>query len=59
MKLIRKPGRLGVRGNQKGQTTTYAVVLGFLIAVGLFVAVKYFHDRDNDITIHLPKVEVH
>jgi low temperature requirement protein LtrA len=44
---------------QKGESTTYYVVLGFLIAVGLFVAVKYFHDRDNDITVHLPKVEVH
>jgi hypothetical protein len=44
---------------QKGESTTYYVVLGFLIAVGLFVVVKYFHDRDNDITVHLPKVEVH
>lgn len=59
MKLIRKPGRLGVLGNERGETTTYAIVLGFLIAVLLFVAVKYFHDRNNDITIHLPRVEVH
>ncbi|HTC21857.1 MAG TPA: hypothetical protein VK859_13460 [bacterium] len=49
----------GKSSNQKGESTTYYVVLGFLIAVGLFVTVKYFHDRDNDITVHLPKVEVH
>jgi low temperature requirement protein LtrA len=59
MTLIRKSGRLGGLGNEKGETTTYAVVLGFLIAVLLFVVVKYFHDRNNDITIHLPRVEVH
>jgi hypothetical protein len=59
MKQISKGSRQGGSKNQKGQTTTYAVVIGFLIAVGLFVMVKYFHDRDNDITIHLPKVEVH
>ncbi len=59
MKRITKWSFQNRSKNQKGQTTTYAVVLGFLIAVGLFVAIKYFYDRDNDINIHLPRVEVH
>ncbi len=53
MKLFEK------NNSQKGEATTYYVVLGFLIAVGVFVAVKYFHDRDNDVTVHLPRIEVH
>jgi hypothetical protein len=50
---------LGKSNGQKGEATTYYVVLGFLIAVGVFAAVKYFHDRDNDINVHLPRIEVH
>jgi hypothetical protein len=51
--------RLGKKEGQKGEATTYYVVMGFLIAVGVFAAVKYFHDRDNDINVHLPRIEVH
>jgi hypothetical protein len=59
MTLASKLSRQGGSNNQKGQTTTYAVVVGFLAAVSLFVAIKYFHDRNNDIVVHIPKVEVH
>ena len=45
--------------NQKGEVKVYYVVLGILLAIGVFFAVKNYQDHQNDITIHLPKVEVH
>ena len=45
--------------NQKGETNTYYIFLGVLLTIGLLFAVKYFHDRNNDIDIHVPRVEVH
>jgi len=45
--------------NQKGVSNMYFVVVGVLITVGVFFAIKYFQDRNNDITIHLPKIEAH
>lgn len=44
---------------QKGETNMGYIVVGILIAIGVFFAIKYFHDRNNDITIHMPKIEVH
>jgi len=44
---------------QKGGGSLYSFVVGALLAIVVLAAVKYFHDRDNDINIHLPKVEVH
>lgn len=44
--------------NQKGQTNMYYVVVGIVITLGVLFAVKYFHDRDNDIVIHPPHIEV-
>ena len=45
--------------NQKGETKIYFVVLGILLAIGVFFAIKNYQDHRNDINIHLPKVEVH
>lgn len=44
--------------NQKGEAKIYYVVLGILLAIGVFFAVKNYQDHRNDITIHLPKVDV-
>ena len=49
----------GKKFGQKGALNLTSIVAGVLIVIAILAAVKYFHDRDNDITIHLPKVEVH
>jgi hypothetical protein len=53
MKLTRKGN------NQKGETNMYYVVMGIVIALVIVVMVKYFHDHNNDITIHPPVINVH
>jgi hypothetical protein len=48
----------GKKDDQKGAGNLYYILMGaVIILVGLAV-VNYFHDRDNDVTIHLPKVEI-
>ncbi len=46
-------------GNQNGGSQIYYVIVGILIAIGIFFAVKDYHDRNGDVTIHIPRVEVH
>jgi hypothetical protein len=48
----------GKKAGQKGAGNLYYIVMGAVIVLVGLSAVKYFHDRDNDITIHIPKVEV-
>ncbi len=45
--------------NHKAGLNFYSIAAGILIAIAVLATVKYFHDRNNDVTIHLPKVEVH
>lgn len=42
----------------KGGAKLVPILAWVLIAAGVLFAVKYFQDRNNDITIRLPKVEV-
>lgn len=44
--------------DQKGQTSFLSIVLVALAIVGVVLLVQYFKDRNNDITIHVPKVKV-
>jgi len=53
MKLI------GGKISQKGETNFLYVVLGVFLAIGAIVAVKYYQDREHNITIHVPTVEAH
>jgi hypothetical protein len=50
---------MGKNTGSKGGGNLYSIVVGALVVIAILAAIKYFHDRDNDITIHLPKVEVH
>lgn len=43
---------------QRGGAKLVSLLVWALIAIGVLFAVKYFQDRNNDITIRLPKVEV-
>jgi len=45
--------------NKKGEGNLYYIVVGALLAIGILYSIKYYHDRDNDITVHIPHVEVH
>lgn len=51
----RKVGPIG----KKGESNLYYIAMGVLVTFLILAGVKYFHDRDNDVTIHLPHVEVH
>ena len=44
--------------NQKGEGNIYYIGWGILIALCAVAAIKYYHDHNNDITIHVPTVEV-
>jgi hypothetical protein len=44
---------------EKGSGNVNSIVMGVLLVIAVLAAIKYFHDRDNDVTIHLPNVEVH
>ena len=50
---------MGKNKGPKGGGNLSSVVAGALVVIAILAAIKYFHDRDNDITIHLPQVEVH
>ena len=56
-----KPPRKGKMKpmGEKGDGNLYSIVAVALLIIVVFAATKYFHDRDNDITVHLPRVEVH
>jgi hypothetical protein len=47
------------RNRQKGVTSVNFLLLGVLIIFGAVFAFKYFQERSNDITIHLPRIESH
>lgn len=53
MKLISKSH------GQKGETSLMYIVVAVLIVAGVIYAVKYYQDRNRDIVIHVPHVEVH
>jgi|GEM_PF-5174689 len=44
---------------QKGETSANFLLLGVLIILAAVFAFNYFQDRNNVITIHLPRVESH
>ena len=44
---------------QKGEANMLYVVVAILIVVGVFYALKHYQDRNHDIVIHVPHVEVH
>jgi hypothetical protein len=44
--------------DQKGGMSFYYVLLVVVLTLGILFTFKYFHDRTNDITVHLPTVEV-
>ena len=45
--------------NQKGETNFLYVVLGVLLTLVVIVGIKYYQDRDHNITIHVPTVDAH
>ena len=45
--------------SQKGGTNIGFVLMGIAITLVVMFAITHFKDRNNDITIHLPKIEVH
>jgi hypothetical protein len=47
------------QSNQKGQTSFFYVILALALVVLAYYAIKHFKDKNNNITIHIPKVEVH
>ena len=53
MELLKK------NNGQKAQTGFLTIVIVLALAVGVFFVVKHYKDKNNNITIHIPKVEVH
>jgi hypothetical protein len=48
------------KGNsQKGQTGLMTILVVVGLGVGVFFLIKHYKNRNNDIVIHIPKVEVH
>jgi hypothetical protein len=45
--------------SQKGQTNVGYVLVGVVITVCVLFAIKYYQDRNHDVTIHVPQIEVH
>ncbi|GEM_PF-2611455 len=44
---------------QRGETGLSAVLLAAVILVGIYFTFQYFKNRNNDVVIHVPKIEVH
>ncbi len=44
---------------KKGEGNFYYIATGILVAFLILAGIKYYQDRNNDITIHVPHVEVH
>ena len=44
---------------QKGDMDLSSILMVMVIAVGIYFTIQYFKNRNNDIVIHVPKVEVH
>ncbi len=47
------------KNSEKGETNSYYIIVGVLLTICVIAAAKYFHDRNNDVEIHVPHVEVH
>ena len=45
--------------SEKGEMSLNFLLLGILIIFGTVFAFRYFQDRSNDITIHLPVITSH
>jgi hypothetical protein len=43
--------------NQKGETSANFILLGVLIILAAVFAISYFQNRNDVITIHLPRIE--
>lgn len=44
--------------DRKGAASLTYIALGILITLGAIYAINHYQDRNHDITIHVPKVEV-
>ena len=44
---------------QKGQTGLLTILVVVGLGVGIFYLINHYKNRNNDIVIHVPKVEVH
>jgi hypothetical protein len=43
----------------QGENKNHYFLVGVLITLTVLLAAKYFHDHDNDVTIHPPVINVH
>jgi hypothetical protein len=59
IKLIGKWTPPTHRIGQKGGANGYYILVGVFIALGFVVAMNYYHDRNNDFTIHVPQLGRH
>ena len=45
--------------DEKGQASIFYIFLGVVIAFVAIIAFNYYHDRNTDFRIHVPRIEVH
>jgi len=48
----------GYRG-QKGEAKFVYILLGVTLTIAVIFLVHYFQDRNQDVVVHVPHVEVH
>jgi hypothetical protein len=44
--------------SSKGRARLYYILVGMALMAGIIYILAYLHDRDSDIIINVPKVEV-
>jgi hypothetical protein len=54
-----KKNPMNPKNSQKGFGKIFYILIGALLAIAILFTLKHFHDKNNGLTIQLPKVEVH
>jgi|GEM_PF-4047983 len=59
MKLIGKWSRQTETKSSRGEVKGFYILMGVFIVLAAVVAFNYYHDRNTDFQVHVPRIEVH